>query len=85
MLDIRVQYLAFKEIEMRYQSPEFTRSLAKEYVQQLEPLIAESKNIDKRFIDLNTGFLHNGELLEINHIRNEKLYIMYATVKKLTI
>ena len=85
MLDIRVQYLDFKEIEMRYQSPEFNRNLAKKYVQQLEPLITESKNIDKRFINLNKGFLHDEELLEINHIRNEKLYIMYATVKRLTI
>lgn len=81
MLDIRVQYLSFKEIEARYQSREFDRNKALLLLNELKPLLSEATKIDKRFITLNKGFLYDEELKELNRQRNEKLHIMYDTLK----
>lgn len=83
MNDIRVQYLSFKEIENRYQSDRFERGSAKTFLKELEPLIREAKMLDKRFLTLNKGFLHDEEIAEINRTRNEKLYTMYETLNRI--
>lgn len=83
MFDIRIQYLAFKEIESRYQSGQFERSQAKVFLKELDPLVTEAKNLDKRFQSLNKGFLYDEEITEINRTRNDKLNIMYETLKKI--
>ena len=84
MLDIRVQYLVFKELEARYQSPEFSRSLAKSILKELEVLIVESNKTDMQFNELNNGFLKSEELIELTKMRNEKLQNMYLTLKSLS-
>lgn len=84
MFDIRVQYLMFKEVERDYESSSFSRELAPLFIKRLEPLVKEAKNIDERFISLNTGFLHHQELVEINGLRTEKLYKVYEVLHNLT-
>ena len=39
--------------------------------------------LDKRFLTLNKGFLHDEEIAEINRTRNEKLYTMYETLNRI--
>lgn len=83
MMDIRVHYLSFKEIETRYQSAEFQRDCSHTFLRELEPLLLDASRIDKQFTSLNKGYLFDEEILEINRVRNEKLNIMVATLKRL--
>lgn len=83
MVDMRVQHLSFKEIESQYQSSNFERNRAAALAKELEPLLVEALQIDKRFTALNTGYLYDEEITEINRVRNEKLKTMYATLKNL--
>ena len=84
MFDLRVQYLTFKEIENRYESSRFERNQAETFIKELEPLIIEARKLDKRFLTLNKGFLHDEEIAEINRTRNNKLNTMYETLIKMT-
>ncbi|OFY39029.1 MAG: hypothetical protein A2X18_05715 [Bacteroidetes bacterium GWF2_40_14] len=83
MFDIRVQYLLFKEAEWEYESRNFKREVASAYIDKLSLLVDEAKKIDKRFINLNRGFLYDKELVEINKLRTEKLFKMYNTLQNL--
>lgn len=83
MFDIRVQYLLFKEVESEYESQDFDRDVASSYIYKLSMLVDEAKKIDKRFINLNRGFLYDKELVEINKLRTEKLFKVYNTVQNL--
>jgi len=49
----------------------------------LKRLLAESESLNKRFSDLNTGFLYADEIAEQNQIRNQKLKNIYAAVANL--
>jgi len=80
MLDLRINYLSFKQIESVYQSPLYTRSQSQELTVRLEPLLIEADQLDKRFIELNGNFLKKGQSEYINHIRNEKMKTLYQWV-----
>ena len=80
MQDIRVHYLTFEEIENRYESGQFSRDDAGAYVKELEPLIADARDIDARFLSLNKGFLYDDEIAEISRVRNGKLNNLYQTL-----
>jgi len=84
MIDIRVEYLKFKEIEARYQSSEFDRSKAGSFLQELKGLVADAKKIDARFTELNKGYLMDEGIKEINTVRNQKLLITYETLSNLS-
>lgn len=83
MLDIRVQYLSFKEIESRYQSSAFSREQAPQYIKELNVLVKKADELDKRFYRLQKGYLHDEEINVINRWRSEKMHIMYNTLKQL--
>jgi hypothetical protein len=80
MADLRAHYLAFKEVELTYNSEDFTRDNFKQLVPELERLMAESKSLDWRFIVLNRGFLYDSEIQDQNRIRNVKLNALYRRV-----
>ena len=84
MLDLRHQYLTFKEIEARYQSNDFERSKAITLAKDLEDLRITALINDRRFIDLNKNYLHDEELVEINRVRNEKFYNLYNTIENIS-
>jgi hexosaminidase len=77
MLDLRDHYLAFKELEAKYNSENFTRKDVKQLIPELEQLLAGSKNLDKRFSSLNKEFLYDSEIQDQNRIRNLKLHELY--------
>jgi len=77
MLDLRDHYLAFKEVESRFNSPDFSIDDRESIVPELEPLIRDSRKLDKRFARLNKGFLYDTEIAEQNMIRNRKLMLLH--------
>ncbi len=77
MLDLRDHYLAFKEVESRFNSPDFSIDDRKSIVAELDPLISESRKLDKRFARLNKGFLYDSEIAEQNMIRNRKMMLLH--------
>ena len=80
MSDLREHYLAFKEIESVYNSEKFTKSNSRQLIHELEKLKLESKKLDRRFSDLNKGFLYSSEIRDQNRIRNEKLDVLYKRI-----
>ncbi len=77
MLDIRLHYLKFKEAEACFNSPGFSIDDKESIVADLESLIAETKDLDRRFAKLNKGFLHETEIEQQNMIRNRKLMLLH--------
>lgn len=73
MLDLRIEYLRFKQLEAQYQSPEFNRARAAELVSELGALLAESPKLDRRFARLNEGFLKPCEIAYVNTMRTWKM------------
>jgi hypothetical protein len=76
MFDIRINYLKFKELESFYQSGCFHRSEAKGLLQKIDQLLAEEKKLDKRFVSLQSGFLHPKEIEHQNTIRKRKILVV---------
>lgn len=83
MLDIRIQYLSFKEIEAGYQSKDFSRELAMQYLKDVENLLTVAKDLDSRFLQLQKDFLYDEEITEINRWRNEKVVDLHKKLKQL--
>jgi hypothetical protein len=83
MIDLRGHYLAFEELKSIYNSDQFTRSNSDQLMPELERLLAESKTLDKRFFDLNKGFLYDSEIRDQNRIRNLSLNILYNRSAKI--
>jgi hypothetical protein len=77
MLDIRDHYLRFREAEARFNSPDFAEDDREALAADLEGLIRETKQLDRRFARLQKGFLHESEIAEQNMIRNRKLILLY--------
>jgi hypothetical protein len=75
MADIREFHLRYEELESRVNDPKL--SITDAVIHELEDLINKGKQLDKRFIELNTGFLHNSELQEENTLRNSRLKNLY--------
>jgi len=78
MLDIRINYLKFKQIEGIYQSPSYNRSQAPALIVRMQEIIDQADVLNQRFFALNHGYLKNGELLYMNSIRNEKMKALYG-------
>ncbi len=76
MLDIRLNYLRFKEIETVYESDSFNRSKAKELLNKLEVVLAEEKKLDNRFTLLQKGFLTDKGITELNTMRKKKMIVL---------
>lgn len=83
MFDLRAFYLDFKKIEAAYNSEDFNRSKAKALVSGLEKLRNASKTLDRRFFELNKGFLYDEEIREQNLIRNQKLEVLFQRISRI--
>lgn len=77
MLDIRDHYLRFREAEARFNSPDFGADDRDALAADLEGLIRETKELDRRFARLQKGFLHESEIAQQNMIRNRKLMLLH--------
>jgi hypothetical protein len=82
MFDLRLQYLTFKEIEHRFQSDDYNRKYAKVLLKETSQLKTFADKNDKRFIELNRGYLYKEEMREINRVRNEKLNNLLDILKR---
>ena len=83
MIDLQDYYLAFRELESFYNSDQFTMIHSKKLIAGLKELLAQSKKLDKRFLELNKGFLYNSEINDQNRIRNLGLKTLYYRLTKL--
>jgi hypothetical protein len=82
MADIRMLYLNYQKIEKQVNMPSFTKAQLPAVVQELKQLLAESKKIDQRFIELNKNTLYMGELKEENDLRDAKILLLYRRLTK---
>lgn len=83
MADLRMHYLDFKLVQSKYNSPKFSVDKVPELVEELEQIFAEAKVLDKRFSDLNTGFLYDSEIEEQNEVRIQPVRVLYDRLVKL--
>ncbi|HSN07916.1 MAG TPA: beta-N-acetylhexosaminidase [Hanamia sp.] len=82
MADIRMLYLNYQKMEKQVNLPSFTKVQLPAVVQQLKQLLAESKKIDQRFIDLNKSTLYMSELQQENSLRDSKINLLYQRLTK---
>lgn len=59
MLDIRLNYLLFKILEMKYESDAFTDSMRSVLAKDMKSLLEDAEGLKKRFVSLNKGYLKN--------------------------
>ena len=83
MADLRMHYLDFKLVQSKYNSSEFSVDKIPELVEELEQVFAEAKVLDKRFSDLNKGFLYDSEIEEQNEVRIQPVRVLYDRLVKL--
>ncbi|MFA9388863.1 MAG: family 20 glycosylhydrolase [Prolixibacteraceae bacterium] len=77
MSDLREFYLAVNQVEAEYNSEKFSIGKSLQLIPELKRLRTESKKLDKRFSDLNKGFLYDSEISDQNRIRNQQLNVLY--------
>jgi hexosaminidase len=84
MADIRDYYLRYQAIEKLVNEPTFNDAQKPAILEKLKGLLANSKNLDDRFILLNKGFLTPSEIEEENQIRNIKINNLYKRLSRKT-
>lgn len=72
MLDIRINYLEFKEIESIFESENYDLSLSFDLFSRLQRICQESRALDRRFRKLNKNYLKQGEIDNIISFRRSK-------------
>jgi hexosaminidase len=82
MLDIRDFYLRFEKLEAQVNETTFRLNDSDSVNQTVELLIKESKVLDKRFEELNTGFLYRSEINDENMLRNFRLNKLNDRLKR---
>ncbi|MFC4029605.1 family 20 glycosylhydrolase [Zunongwangia endophytica] len=83
MADLRMHYLNFKKVEVRYNDPSYSLEKAPLLLARLDELLAEAQTLNERFSKLNKGFLYDAEIEEQNHLRTQKLEVLYDRLSKL--
>ncbi len=83
MLEIRIEYLKFKEIESRFESNSCKKEDTPLLLNQLDLLLRNSAKISKKFKAINKGFLYDKELNEICSLRVEKMNQLYDIIKNM--
>jgi hypothetical protein len=82
MVDIRLYYVDLKILEAKYNSESFSRDDIPDLLTETESLRKTAQQIDKRFTELNKGYLKPSEVDEQNRIRNQRLNILYYRLKQ---
>jgi len=84
MLDLRINYLCYKEIEFIYNSDDYIMAQAAGLAQKLNKIISEADKLDKRFIQINKDYLKPGQAEKINSLRTEKMKELYRALLRQT-
>ncbi|MFR6033302.1 MAG: hypothetical protein ACLUKN_09095 [Bacilli bacterium] len=71
MLDLRINYLKYKEIEFEYDSPNYDSSKAGILKERLESIISESDELGLRFESINKTYLKLQQFEDINAFRTK--------------
>lgn len=82
MADLRQNYLKFKEIELKYNSDQFTDEGINGLLLTLKKVLDQARELDLRFMDLNKDFLYDFEIHEQNNIRVKSMKILYNRLAK---
>jgi hexosaminidase len=77
MAAIRVHYLSFQYILQRVNEPSFTKAGTPAILNELKSLISIEEALDRRFIELNKGYLYDSELKQENDLRNIRVRLLY--------
>ena len=73
MLDIRINYLEFKQCETELESKNYEISQRAGLAERLAKICKEGEKIDKRFEKLNKNYLKPGEIAFIQNLRGDKM------------
>ena len=82
MAEIRVEYLTYQWIEKQMNTAAVSEGAQNLLVKQLETLIIETKNTNKKFINLNSAYYYVSELAEDNNLRIQKMELLYNRLSK---
>jgi hypothetical protein len=77
MADLREYHVRFKGLESEIQSPQFSSAQIPQAGRALEKLIEESMALDRRFVELNAGFLYEKGMAEEAESHTRKLRKLY--------
>lgn len=80
MLDIRLNYLQFKQCESEFESPEYNDFKREALAGRMKAICREGRRIDRRFARLNRNFLKPGEIRYIQQLRGGKMDALYAAL-----
>lgn len=85
MADLRAYYLAYKQILATYNAEDFTIAKAKNLglLHQVQVLLDQSKELDKRFAALNKGYLKAAEITKQNAVRNRPVIQLFLRLNNL--
>ena len=81
MLDIRTNYLEFKECEYEFESPSYSESDRAGLAARMDRICQDGEKIDRRLARLNRHYLKPGEIEYLKSVRGDK---MNAFLKALT-
>ncbi|WP_442588251.1 family 20 glycosylhydrolase [Pedobacter sp. AW31-3R] len=81
MAAIRLQYLSYQSIEARANSPEMNADKLKALISELE--ILSTAALDEKFTALNSHVMYPGEIAQENELRNAKISVLLARLKRL--
>lgn len=82
MLDIRINYLRYKEVESTYDSKSYKNEDAPTLFATIKDIYKESKGLEKRFVAMNREYLKDGQWEGINDSWNEKMSELYRRLKR---
>jgi len=82
MADLRMHYLDFKAVEAQYNSKDFSVTETLGLLKKLDAVLADAETLNKRYIELNKGFLYDAELQEQNNIRVQQVKVLYDRLAK---
>ena len=82
MLDIRLNYLEFKQCESEFESEGYNESDREGLKERMKAICREGRKIDRKFARLNRNFLKPGEIRYLQHLRGDKMDALYATLAR---
>lgn len=82
MLDIRLNYLKFKQCESEYESAGYDASCRPGLAKSMKVICREGRRIDRRFARLNRKFLKPGEIRYIQELRGGKMEAFYFALTR---
>ncbi|MCE7055004.1 family 20 glycosylhydrolase [Algoriphagus sp. AGSA1] len=83
MAKLRMLYLDYKEVDELYNSSAFKQELVSSLTKQLTSILDQSTVLSKEFAALNSGFLYDSEIKELNGQRELPIKVLYNRLAKL--